>query len=312
MDSHLVEHFVLAFCDAFMPLNELPPPERPLVPSGNLPPETFFLPPPSSAPEDEDNTIKLEMGEYSYEGTLTTNWNKRITRLNELSVTVLRVLYRLMGAINFNFNLIIKLPNPFDLDRDDETKNLKYEGWFAIMESLRFLHLKVDNLSEDLQHITPVASVVEHWQLKKESLRPQCIFLFGEWSEGEEKIGSPKWQTAVPYFDFGRAASFDNSFGYWKGPHQGILTLDDNSKVIVYCRDEDEITRLFNRYLEGIRGDMKAEVYIKMGEYKGPPFSTRYVRLRRLDYYSTGQLRGPMDNYRWYPARPGELPPIAT
>lgn len=290
-----------------MPLYEPTPPERPLVPPANLPPEQFFLPPPSPGDEEEDNLIKLAMDGYSYEGTLTTNWNKRITRLNQLSVTVLRVLYRLMGALNFNVNIIINLPNPFSQDRDDEEKNINFEGFFAITELLRLLHIKVDNLHADLENITPVASVVEHWQLKKEALRPQCIFLFGEWEEGDEKIGAPKWQTAVPYFNFGLANSFDNDFGYWKGERQGILTLADNSKVIIYARDDEEITRMFNRYLEGIRGDMKDEHYIKKGDYHGPPFHTRYVRLRRIDYYSTGQLRGPMDDYRWFNARPIEL-----
>lgn len=289
-----------------MPLYEPTPPERNLVPPSNLPPDVFFLPPPSPGDEEEDNRINLSMGGYSYDGTLTTNWNKRITRLNQLSVTVLRVLYRLMGALNFNVNIIVNLPNPFSQNREDAPQTINYEGFFAITELLKHLHTKVDNLHEDLQNIVPVASVVEHWQLKKEANRPQGILLFGEWEEGAPKIGPPKWQTCIPYFIPGREITYSNEFGYWKGNRQGIVTLSDNSKIIIYARDDDEIDRVFNRVLIDVRTDMKDDLYTKRGDYNGPPFSTRYVRLRRIDYYSTGQLRGPMDDYLWFPAEPDE------
>lgn len=293
-----------------MSIDEPIPDEEPLYPPSNLPPDALFLPPPAPPPDIKENLLYINIGDYQYEGYLLSNWSARITRLNQLAVTVLRVFYRFLGALNFNVNFIVNLPNPFSRDRADEPTTIGYEGFFALQELLTRLHTKVDNMHNDLEYIVPVASVVEHWQLKKEALRPQCIFLFGEWEEGSEKIGPPKWQTAVPYFDFSGAPSFGNDFGYWKGERQGVLTLADNSKVIIYARDDDEIDRMFTRYLEGIRADMKDEHYIKKGEYHGPPFHTRYVRLRRIDYYSTGQLRGPMDDYRWYSARPNELPSL--
>lgn len=287
-----------------MSFSDVPPAERSLVPTGGTLPDAFFQPPLFVTPTNKNNPLILNISGTNYAGSLTNNFSDRITRLNQFLVTILRLLYRLMGSLDFKVGLIINFPNPFDKPDYPPPKTITAEGFAGLIEAVNLLHRKVDNLHEDLPLIMPVASIVEHWQLKKEALRPQCIFLWGEWTEGDEKIGPPKWQTAVPYFDFSLVNSFDNSFGYWKGERQGLLTLSDNSKVIIYARDDEEIDRVFTRLLVGIREDMKEDLYIKKGEYNGPPFSTRYVRLRRVDYYSTGQLRGPMDAYQWFSASP--------
>jgi len=252
-------------------------------------------------PEDRLNPIELTIAGEDYPGTLTNTWTDRLTRIQKITTMAMRLLLGFLGGIDFTVNIVINLPNPFNRDNWPGPKTVNKKGFQALVEMIELLHRKVDNLHEDLLLIEPVASVVEHWQLKKEALRPQCIFLFGDYEQGADSIGAPKWQTCVPHFDFSLAPTFTNEWGYWKGPFQGILTLDDNSKVIVYARDKQEIERLFDRYLEGIPADLQMEAYTKIGEYKGPPFSSRFVRLRRVDYYVDGRLKGPPTDYLRYP-----------
>lgn len=286
-----------------MSIAVIPGPEEPIDNGTSTPSAPQFYPPPYVAPNDEDSLIVLNISGTNYNGRLTNNWSKRITRLNQLSVAIMRFLLRSLGGINFNVNITINLPNPFNIPGRPDFINVEGQGFEAIQRVLKIISEKVDNIHYDLPRIVPVASVVEHWQLKREALRPQGILLFGEWTPGETYIGSPKWQTCIPHFIPSRINSYSGSFGYWKGNRQGMVTLADNSKIIIYARDDNEIDRVFDRVLEDVEPDMKDGMYIKRGDYTGPPFSTRYVRLRRIDYYSTGQLKGPQDLYEWYPRR---------
>lgn len=270
--------------------------------TGTLPALTnSFCPSPDIAETDIKSPIELIIGTTKYAGSLTTNWDKRLTNLNSLISTATKILLGLWGGVDLAVIFNIILPNPFDRPNRNPPQVLKGVGIDAVIKMLKVINDKVDNLHNDLEYVVPVASVVEHWQLKKEALRPQCIFLWGEWTLGQPNINPPKYQTSVPYFDFAQATDFDNTFGFHKGELQGIITLADNSKVIIYARDEVEVDRIFTRLLLGIREDMKEGAYIKKGEYKGPPFSQKYVRLRRIDYYETGQMRGPQDDYLWFP-----------
>lgn len=286
-----------------MSIATLPPPEEPIDNGTSTPSAPQFYPPPYVAPIDEDSLIVLNINGTNYNGRLTNNWSKRITRLNQLSVAIIRFLLRSLGGINFNVNITVNLPNPFDRPNWPGPINVEGQGFEVVIRLLKLILEKIDNLHYDLPKIVPVASVPEHWQLSREATRPQGVLLFGEWSQGETYIGPPKWETCVPHFIPGRIDSYSNEFGYWKGSRQGLVTLADNSKIIIYARDDNEIDRVLDRVLEDVDPDMKEGAYVKRGDIKGPPFSERYVRLRRIDYYSTGQRKMQQDLYTWYPRR---------
>lgn len=289
-----------------MPLPNLP--TNPASPEDTLPTPTintpipFGFPLPYPAPQLRDAPIELTMGGNKYDGKLRTNWEDKYVRLNNLGISAMKILLKFAGGLNFNVNIIVNLPNPFDKPNFPKTTTVVGDGFPAIVNMLKVISEKIDNLHLDLPLIVPVASVVEHWQIRPEALRPQCIFLWGEWKPGDKVIGPPKYQTCVPYFDFAQAKSFNNTFGYLKGSRQGILTLSDNSKVIIYALNDAEIDRIFTRFRAGIQSAKLTGSFIKTGAIKGLPFETPQVRLRRIDFYATGQKRGPMTNYLWFPA----------
>lgn len=282
-------------------------PTDPPTPEDTLPtiplnqPIPFGFPLPYPAPELRDAPIQLTMGGTAYGGVLRTNWQDRYTRLNNLGISAMRLLLKFAGGLNFNLNVTIQLPNPFDVSPARPPTHIDKDGFPALTDYMKVISDKIDNLHNDLPLIVPVASVVEHWQIRPEALRPQCIFLWGEWKEGDAYIGPPKWQNAVPYFDFALAKTFDNTFGFHKGSRQGILTLADNSKIIMYGRDDTEIDRIITRLKAGIRSDKLTGSFLKHGDIQGLPFSTVQVRLRRIDYYADGQKRGPLTDYLWFP-----------
>ena len=287
-----------------MPLADLPsqsePTDDPLPPRPSEAALQGFYPSPNPALRLRDSPIELSIDGYNYAGKLRTNWGDKLTKGNNIGLAILRTFLKLIDGIGFNINIIINLPNPFQ--RPDSPPNIIIDenGFPGLVKILEVINKKLDNIHEDLPLIVPCASVVEHWQIRPEALRPQCIFLWGDTQPNSLIIGPPKWQTAVPYYDFGLAATFSNQFSYIKGSCQGILTLKDNSKVILYAQNEAEVTRIFNRLLPGIRADMREGHFIKLGEYHGPPFSTRTVALRRIDYYDSGQMKGPQTDYLWF------------
>jgi hypothetical protein len=134
----------------------------------------------------------------------------------------------------------------------------------------------------------PIAAVPEWWQVRPEAQRSQLIVQYAErFFDG--KHGAPKYALTIPHFN-AEINIDENTFPrYNKGNTEGILTLKDNSKVIVNCVGpsnaqemlEVSKTLILPQYLEGSS--------IKIGQRLGRPIQTKSVYPRIAKYFPTGQ-----------------------
>lgn len=111
------------------------------------------------------------------------------------------------------------------------------------------------------------AAVPEWWQVRIESARPQLVMLFGKQLPGG-RIEFAKYALTIPHYSGGRTNTPPIG-SYQKGQIEGILTLNDNSKVVVNAVSESEANRVLfqakqvidKKYLEGS--------FIKIGMRRG-------------------------------------------
>ena len=260
--------------------------------------EDFGCPVLPTAPTLRTQAITLTMGSTTYNGTLRTDLQDRIDRLNTLLTSLYRVILSFQGAPGWRRISQVDYSNPFDAGDDRPPDIMDKKGFDAIMEYLYALNKKIDYVHEDLTHIEPVGSIVEHWQMKKESKAEQAVMLFGELQEDGETIGPPKWQLAVPHVGIDFLDGWTNRFGWRKGAKQGIATLSDNSKIILYAHDEEDIEGVWNAILPRIPDRYTDEIYYKFGDYKQPNFKDIEVRLRRIDWYAEGLVRAKPNAFR--------------
>jgi hypothetical protein len=84
----------------------------------------------------------------------------------------------------------------------------------------------------------PTIAVPEWWQARPEYDRPQLIVSFAEYDPIKKKlVSSAKYTLTIPHWQGAKPTKSPIS-QYLSGKHQRILRLKDNSKVIVFAKDE--------------------------------------------------------------------------
>lgn len=78
---------------------------------------------------------------------------------------------------------------------------------------------------------------------------------------------------------------------YIKGDTEGILTLNDNSKLIVNCRDKDECLRIISLLKLWITPKYLEKATLKIGDRNGQPIEIREMRPKQAKYFSQGLRR---------------------
>lgn len=132
-----------------------------------------------------------------------------------------------------------------------------------------------------------IAAVPEWWQVRLGAERPQLILQFAE-DLGDGKFGAPKYALSIPHYTLGIPS--DAPIGsYQKGSWEGILTLSDNSKIIVNCITHSEAERVLNLIQPLVDTDKLEGSFIKIGERKGQPLSEILVSPRIAKFFPTGQ-----------------------
>lgn len=96
------------------------------------------------------------------------------------------------------------------------------------------------------QETNAIAAVPEWWEMRPEYERPQLCVLFGLLNEKTKKIGGAMYQITIPHYK-GEKPTVSPLPQYKKGSNYGILTLNDNSKVIVYAYDQKEAQRVLEQ-----------------------------------------------------------------
>jgi Collagen triple helix repeat (20 copies) len=132
-----------------------------------------------------------------------------------------------------------------------------------------------------------VASVPEWWQLRPEAQRPQGILIFKELKD-DGTIGNDNYSITIPHCTLTTAPTASPLTTYNKGDFEGILTLKDNSKLIVNCKDADECNRVITALSAVINSQQLTGSSTKIGQRKGLPFKKIKVKAVELHFYPTG------------------------
>lgn len=115
--------------------------------------------------------------------------------------------------------------------------------------------------------VEAVAAVPEWWQVRIEAHRPQLVMLFGKLLP-DGKVERGRYALTIPHYVGGRTDT--PPIGrYKKGQIEGILTLSDNSKVIVNAVSETEVDRVLFQAKQAIDPKLIDGSFIKTGTRKG-------------------------------------------
>lgn len=143
----------------------------------------------------------------------------------------------------------------------------------------------------DLGHfsdvITASASVPEWWQLRAEAKRPQLVIQFANKGRAG-RPGRSRFSLTIPHYKGTTRPTKSPIPPYRKGQHEGILTLFDNSKVIVNAFSDAEAERVLEAAKKHIKTRLLKGAHIKIGIRKGPKLSTTEVIPVLGNYYPTG------------------------
>ncbi|MEH1962189.1 MAG: hypothetical protein V7L05_20415, partial [Nostoc sp.] len=135
--------------------------------------------------------------------------------------------------------------------------------------------------------IESIAGVPEWWQIRPEGHRPQVILQFGELLQND-KVGPPGYPITVPHPQAESRWLQSPIVSYIKGNCEGILTLSDNSKLIVNCRDKEECLRVISALKPWIVPSYLSGATSKIGDRNGQPIEIREMRPKQAKYFSQG------------------------
>lgn len=140
---------------------------------------------------------------------------------------------------------------------------------------------------EDLSQQECCVAMPEHWQLKPEGHRPQLVVQFAEKRE-DDTLGSAKYVVTIPHYELPEGNKPPPVNFIRKGHYYGVLKLNDNSKVQVYCESEHEARRVLTSFMSWIDATQLNGTYIRTGEISNPDFKEIQVFPKYATYYSKG------------------------
>lgn len=135
--------------------------------------------------------------------------------------------------------------------------------------------------------INATAAVPDWWQVRKEGRRPQLVIEFGQRSR-KGGIGSANYTLHIPHYK-GRTPPKKSPIPpYRKGQEEGILTLFDNSKVIVNAFNRAEAKKVIEAAKKVIEAKYLKNSHVKYGTRKGTDLKEVEVFPAKAKYFPTG------------------------
>ncbi|GAX46293.1 hypothetical protein NIES4075_73140 [Tolypothrix sp. NIES-4075] len=166
-----------------------------------------------------------------------------------------------------------------------EQQTIKTIKALQAQESLKFARIaKLEALQCENNCI---ATVPEWWQIRPEAQRPQLIAIFVE-RKPDKSLGNDYYSLTIPHPNSNTAPNKAPLSSYKKGSCEGILTLKDNSKVIVNAFDKEAVQKVLEEISKLIDPKMLTGSFQKIGQRKGQNLKEITVELIRLDYYPQG------------------------
>lgn len=134
--------------------------------------------------------------------------------------------------------------------------------------------------------------IPEWWQVRKGADVPQLVVVFKPKSSTRSNLES-RWSLSLPHF-INDPDKVKHITGYKKGSVQGILTLKDNSKIIIYAKNKTEVKKTLKNWTHANLFDPnyldKKNLDLKIGEINTQvKFKEIEVIPAYSKYFSTGQ-----------------------
>lgn len=168
----------------------------------------------------------------------------------------------------------------------EQTFNYSGKGVSGIASQLEALSKQLEEMRKDICKIEAYAAVPEWWPTRAGANRPQLVVLFAE-DKGSGKVGKSRWALTIPHFKGDKNKL--NIPAYRKGQWEGILTLSDNSKLIVNGATQAETDRVINALKGYIDGNFTKDSFLKIGQRKGSKLKELRVKPITATYYAKGQ-----------------------
>lgn len=141
--------------------------------------------------------------------------------------------------------------------------------------------------SQQCTPIEAIAAVPEWWQVRPGANRPQLVILYAELKQ-DGKLGRSRYALTLPHYC--KEQAFRPIFpSYRKGQWEGILTLADNSKLIVNAVSQIEATTVINSLKVFIAPKQLEGSFSKVGERKGQELLRIKVVPVSARFFATGQ-----------------------
>jgi hypothetical protein len=134
----------------------------------------------------------------------------------------------------------------------------------------------------------PIAlAMPEWWQLRPEAQRPQIAVIFRE-IRADQSLGNDYYSINIPHPKSIAKPSRKILPDYIKGNWQTLLTLNDNSKVIINTLTQGGGTSLMNSIKGLIDPNQLTKATIKQSHYPDHKFSEIVVTNFQVDYFAQG------------------------
>lgn len=147
---------------------------------------------------------------------------------------------------------------------------------------------------------TAIATIPEHWQVRIEGGRPQLVYVFREKND-DGSLADSWYQIAVPHPDPKiNKSNVPKLPNYRKGDWEYIITLKDNSKIVVNASDEANAKTMVTA-ASAIVNEIMLDpmIPIKSGRRTAKnAFVERDVVLYQIDYYGNGARNGAKPDWR--------------
>lgn len=210
-----------------------------------------------------------------------TDWVKMRRTLQKVhNVHVKRALKKISSASEIDSSAIKARLSPLYqqclIDNDDTVQ-------LALLKEI-FFWIDLGHFSDVIQ---ATASVPEWWQVRAEAKRPQLIIQFANRGRAG-RPGKSRFSLSIPHYKGTSRTTKSPIPPYRKGQHEGILTLFDNSKVIVNAFSDAEAERVLKAAEKHIKPRYLKNSHIKIGIRKGVKLSTAEVIPVLGQYFPTG------------------------
>ena len=143
--------------------------------------------------------------------------------------------------------------------------------------------------AKECDNLDLYAAIPDSWQIRLDRTPPQLVIQYAEiFSNG--KTGSPKYSISIPYYLMSesetKAALFPT---YTKGQRMGILTLQDNSKLIINAKDEREVDTVLSKLKMLIDPTKRIGEVFSNNQRKGQVLNQIRVAPKIAKYFAGGK-----------------------